>query len=104
MVDGFADLAGSEARGAVELRVHPGSDEDLLIDVLDEVIYLVETAGQVPVATHIEPDEGGLRVWFELTDAELAEPRGLAPKAISLHDLRFVRDSSGWSCGVTLDA
>lgn len=102
MVESFADLTGHEPSGAVEVLVDSGSDEDLLIDVLDEVIYLVETAGQLPVAAHVERHGGGLRVRFEMADAELAEPVGAAPKAVALHDLRFGADRTGWSCAVTL--
>lgn len=103
MVESFADLGDLEPIRAVEMNVDAGSDEDLLIDVLDEVIYLMETSGQIPAAVRVAPDGEGLRVVFQMTGAELAEPVGATPKAVSLHDLRFGADPTGWSCAVTLD-
>lgn len=103
MVESFADLAGGQPTGVVDALIDPGTDEDLLVDVLNEVIYLVDTAGQIPVSVEVAVLEGGLRVRFRMTDAEQVEPVGAAPKAVALHDLRFAADASGWSCAVTLD-
>jgi SHS2 domain-containing protein len=106
MVESFADLRGRAATGAVEVHFDPGSDEDLLIDVLEEVIYLLETVGELPVRAEVSPtgpDGDGLRVRFQTADAELAEPVGAAPKAVALHDLRFGPNHVGWFCAVTLD-
>lgn len=103
MVESFADVTGSVQTGTTEALIDPGTDEDMLVDVLDEVIYLVETAGLLPVGVEVEPLEAGLRVRFQMTDADLVEPVGAAPKAVALHDLRFAPGPSGWSCAVTLD-
>jgi SHS2 domain-containing protein len=103
MVESFAETSASHPTDLVEVLVDPGTDEDLLVDVLNEVIYLVETAGQVPVGVDVEALESGLRVRFRMTDADLIEPVGAAPRAVSLHDLRFTPGPAGWSCAVTLD-
>lgn len=103
MVEGFADPAGAGQTGVVDTLIDPGTDEDLLVDVLNEVVYLVDTAGQIPLAVEVAALEGGLQVRFRMTDAEQVEQVGAAPKAVALHDLRFAADESGWSCAVTLD-
>jgi SHS2 domain-containing protein len=103
LVDGFADTTGSPHTGTVEALIDPGTDEDLLLDVLNEVIYRLETGGQIPLAAEVEPLTTGLRVRFRMTDTDRAEPVGAAPKAVSLHDLRFTDDGGQWSCAATID-
>jgi SHS2 domain-containing protein len=102
LVASFADVTGCEATGAVEVLVDPGTDEDMLVQVLDEVIYRVDT-GEVPVGTEVSPLSSGLRVRFRMTSADRVEPIGAAPKAVSLHELRFTDEDDQWSCTVTVD-
>ncbi|HEY8452161.1 MAG: archease [Micromonosporaceae bacterium] len=102
-VESFADTTGSTPTATVEVLIDPGTDEDMLLDVLSEVIYQIETTGQVPLGTHVEALPSGLRVRFEMTDADRVEPVGAAPKAVSLHDLRFTQDGDQWRCSVILD-
>ncbi|HEY8472518.1 MAG TPA: archease [Natronosporangium sp.] len=103
LVESFADTTGAEPTGTVEALIDPGTDEDLLVDVLNEVIYQLDTGGQVPLAARVKALPSGLRVKFTMTDVDQVEPVGATPKAVSLHDLRFTGDAAGWSCTVTLD-
>jgi len=80
-------------------------DEDLLVAVIDEVIYRLDADGQIPVSVDVRraPD-GGVIVAFALAPVAEAEITGAAPKAASLHDLRCAPDAAGrWSCAVTID-
>jgi SHS2 domain-containing protein len=105
MVDGFVELPGEPA-GAVEarFRVPSAADPDLLTRVLDEVIYRMDTAGEVPVGVAVAaaPD-GGLAVRLRVVDAGQVQVVGAVPKAVSLHELRFGPDQDGWSCRFTVD-
>ncbi len=106
MVDGFADVSparGSKPVATVDFRVGPGADDDLLVAVLDQVVYQLDTAGQVPVDVDVAAVDGGLEVRLRMTDPDRVEIVGAVPKAVSLHELRFERGAAGWSCGVTLD-
>lgn len=105
VVESFADLSGCPPVGEVTALLDPGTDEDLLVDLLNEVIYQVDTAGQLPLAVAAEPlPDGGMQVRFRMADTQQAVPLGAAPKAVALHDLRFATDpDTGWSCAVTLD-
>jgi SHS2 domain-containing protein len=103
LVAGFADTAASPATRTSEALIDPGTDEDLLLDLLNEVIYRLETEGMIPLAAEVEALPRGLRVRFEMTDADRAEPIGAAPKAVSLHDLRLTHDGGQWSCTATVD-
>ena len=81
------------------------SDEDLLVAVVDEVIYRLDADGQIPVSVTVRraPD-GGVVVFFALVPVAEAKITGAAPKAASLHDLRCAPDAAGrWSCAVTVD-
>lgn len=104
MVAAFARLTGDEPTDTVEFPVEAGADEDMLAAVLDEVIYRLDTTGQVPVEGQVRAEGGDLRVQLRTTDVGRVDVVGAAPKAVSFHDLRFAPDAGGgWSCGVTLD-
>lgn len=103
MVDGFADVSAAPPAGTVEFRAGPATDPDLLVSVLDRVIYLIDTEGQLPVSADIRPAEATLDVRLQMAGPDRIETFGAVPKAVSLHDLRFDRGDAGWSCGVTLD-
>jgi SHS2 domain-containing protein len=93
-------VTGSSKRTRV---VEASSDEDLLVAVLDEVIYLLDVTGEVPVEVALEAREGGAEVRFGMVAASELPQVGAVPKAVSLHELRFVPAGEGWSCSVTLD-
>lgn len=123
LVSSFVDTTGARPTDSATARMVPGNDEDLLVDVLDEVIYLLETTGRVPVTTEIGTPDGdrsddgqrdsdqsyGLVVRFGTVDVDQLTPVGAAPKAVALHDLHFSAgstgsgDAGGWSCTVTVD-
>ncbi|SBT45067.1 archease [Micromonospora narathiwatensis] len=105
MLDVFVDTAGATADATSETRyaVPPGDDADMLVAVLDEVIFRLETAGVLPLASDVRAADGGLLVRWWTVDADAVELIGAVPKAVSLHELRFGPDRDGWSCAVTLD-
>ncbi|MEU2615472.1 archease [Micromonospora sp. NPDC007271] len=106
MLDTFVDTAGATADATAETRfaVPPGDDEELLVAVLDEVIFRLDTAGVLPLATEVRSaDGGGLLVRWWMVDTDAVELVGAVPKAVALHELRFGPDRDGWSCAVTLD-
>ena len=105
MVESFVDTSGATADAEAEHRVPPGEDPDLLVSVLDEVIFRLETEAALPLETAVRAaDDGGLLVRWRTADTDAVELIGAVPKAVSLHELRFGRDEGGgWSCAVTLD-
>ncbi|WP_428965611.1 archease [Micromonospora fluostatini] len=104
VVDSFVDPERAEPDGRAEFRLPAGDDPDLLVGVLDEVIFRLETEGVLPLATEVRPaGDGGLRVEWRTVHADAVEATGAVPKAVSLHGLRFAPDGDGWSCAVTLD-
>ncbi|TYC05490.1 archease [Micromonospora sp. WP24] len=104
LVETFTDTAGARPGPDREYEAPPAHDEDLLVSVLDEVIFRMETADELPLTTEVADDgRGGLRVRWRVTHTDAVELIGAVPKAVSLHELRFGPDEAGWSCAVTLD-
>lgn len=104
LVETFADTAGASADGSTTFDVPPGPDEDLLVAVLDELIFRLETEGTLPLTTAVEPgDDAGQRVRWRTVGADAVELVGAVPKAVSLHELRFGPSDEGWRALVTVD-
>ncbi|MFF9401919.1 MULTISPECIES: archease [unclassified Streptomyces] len=118
MVESFADTSGAAPVGERTCPVAAGSGEDLLVTVLEEVVYRLDAHGEIPLDVEVDADVGtdtgtgasraagggpGPLVRFRMADAGTAREVGAVPKAVSLHDLRLRHDPDGWACGVTLD-
>jgi SHS2 domain-containing protein len=104
LVESFADTSGMRPRRTVAVPVEPAPEGDMLVAVLDEVIYLLEVDGDLVLDTEIDEEEGGwLTARLTVGDVAEATPVGAVPKAISLHDLRFSGGDGNWSCAVTVD-
>ncbi|MEV1147047.1 archease [Micromonospora sp. NPDC049799] len=103
LVDTFADTTGARTFTDREYRPQAGEDdEDLLVSVLDEVIFRMDTAGELPVRTEVA-DEDGTVVRWRTANTDDVELVGAVPKAVALHELRFGPEGPGWSCTVTFD-
>ncbi len=97
----MADLNGLVATQWQEVRLEALDRESLLVDWLNELLYLTETEGTVFVDWQIE----------SLTDHILVARAGGAPaevtkahiKAATFHDLALVEDEMGWSTVLTFD-
>ncbi|MGQ5264554.1 archease [Micromonospora sp. ZYX-F-536] len=104
LVETFADTGGARPQADTEFDLPPGDDEDLLVGVLDEVIFRLDTEGTLPLDCDVRStDDGGLRVHWRSTSTDAVELVGAVPKAVSLHALHIAPGSAGWSCAVTLD-
>ncbi|MEU9759143.1 archease [Streptomyces sp. NPDC047985] len=118
MVESFADTSGAAPAGERVCTVAAGSGEDLLVSVLEEVVYRLDAHGEIPLDVEVDADvrvdadtgasrtegEGpGTLVRFRMADAGSAREIGAVPKAVSLHGLRLRDGPDGWICRVTLD-
>ena len=97
----MADLDGLAAIESREIRLEAWDHESLLVTWLNELLFLAETERLLCVDYRIE----------SLTETALvAQVKGArAPvtkavvKAATYHDLRLVRDDTGWSTAITFD-
>ena len=105
LVESFADVSGAGCHHTIECHLAAGSDADLLAVAVEEVIYGLDTSGEVPVAIEVgRAADGGIDLVLRAVDASTVEIIGAAPKAASLSGLACAADASGhWSCAVTID-
>ncbi len=102
-VASFLDSSSAQPRHTRLSRLTADRDDDLLVAVLDEVIYLLDTEGEAPVDVDLNGADGAVDANFAMVDATTLPQVGAVPKAFSLNDLRFSHGQHGWRCAVTLD-
>ena len=102
-VESFLDISSARPHRSLSRRLTAGSDDDLLVAVLEEVIFLLDTVGEAPVDLDLKGAGGAAEVNFAMVDARTLPQVGAVPKAVSLNDLRLSHDDHGWRCLVTLD-
>ena len=87
-------------------RVHlgPGSQERLLLGVLEEVIFTLDTSEAVPIGVEVTvADDGGLDLVLALADRRAVVPTGAVPKAVSWSELLVDSRAGGVHCRFLVD-
>ncbi|HLF41839.1 MAG TPA: archease, partial [Acidimicrobiia bacterium] len=103
LVDCFADTSLAAAPQPVPVTLDAAPDPDLLVTLLEEVIYTTEVLGVVPVTVELaDTDDGGVAGSFEAVPVEAVEITGSPPKGVS-HQVTFDRDRATWRCQVLID-
>lgn len=102
-VESFLDITSAQSKHTRRCRLTAERDDDLLVAVLEEVIYLLDTEAEAPVDLDLHDLHDGLEVTFAMADATTLPQVGAIPKAVSLNDIRLSHGSAGWRCLVTLD-
>ncbi|MEE1767462.1 archease [Streptomyces sp. JV185] len=102
MVGSFCELPTDASSVAQECVVSAEGDGRLLLAVLEEVIYRMDAADELPVDATVTPEPGGVRVQFRMAGRSTAVQTGPVPKAVALHGLRLAQDAQWWACRVTL--
>ena len=102
-IESFLDTSLAYPKRTRRCRLTEERDDDLLVAVLEEVIYLLDTEGEAPVDIDLHDLDGGVDVHFAMVDASTLPQLGAIPKAVSLNDIRLSQGRAGWRCAVTLD-
>lgn len=103
LVDSFADVSDVRPTLMEYLRLSEGTDEDLLVGLLTEVIVRLDVDGRIPVDAEAEVVDGQVGVRLAMADLDDVDVVAAAPKAVSLHQLHFAPGPRGWSCQVIVD-
>ncbi len=91
------------AQTAVPFDVGPGGLPDLLVLLLEEVLYLVEVVGRVPIAADVAVHGDRLTGRFATVPAGSLVATGAVPKGVSYGDLEIGPVGEGWRCRATVD-
>jgi SHS2 domain-containing protein len=87
-----------------EVMLDARDDDLLLVDVLDEVLFVVETpAASVPSACPGGRRGRGGPAGFDLVPTDGLEPSGPSPKGISLSGLRLEHADGRWQAHALVD-
>ncbi|MEU9125001.1 archease [Streptomyces sp. NPDC048506] len=103
VIGSFTDTAGVAAGITRECELRADTDERLLAAVIEDVIYRMEAAAEVPADIRVTAADHGVRLRFTMVSSGLVGQIGAVPKAVSLHGLRLAHDAQGWAGRVTLD-
>ncbi|MGN9837041.1 archease [Nonomuraea sp. H19] len=107
LVETFADVEGARPDDCVTFVVTEESDEEVLVAVLQEVIYQIEVSGRLAVDVSTdEPTEfpvERVEVRLATVPVETVEQIGAMPKAVSVHKLRFGRIDGMWQAHIVVD-
>lgn len=103
LVASCADVAGAGWASTAELEL-TGGDEQVLVDLLEEIIYRFDTDEGVPVRIRVRRRGRAVRVAMWLTDRGRVEVTGPVPKGVAYSQLSVTEEASGrWRCRVTVD-
>ncbi len=82
LVSLYVDAADAEEVDRRSLHLAPGADDDVLLDLLEEAIFTLDTAEGVPVRAEVGiASDGGLDVALVLADPATVTATGAVPKA-----------------------
>ena len=112
LVASVADISGAAPARTAEYELTGASPADLLAAAAEEVIYVLDCSGELPVSVQVrpagEPDQqqpaSSIIVTLKLAKVSAADFAGAVPKAVSFHQLACRPDASGhWSATMTVD-
>ncbi|MEV8516818.1 archease [Dactylosporangium sp. NPDC051484] len=100
----FADVRAACPSRPVGFACAPAPGDELLVRVLEEVVYLLDTQDVVPVRVALaRTAQGGLVGDFDVAAREDVSLAGPLPKAVTRHALHFARHGTLWRCRVVID-
>jgi len=104
LADVYVDAGWADAVEQRKVHVAAGSEESLLLEVLEEVIFTLDTADAVPVRAEVRvADDAGLDVVLSLAERRTVSPTGSVPKAVSRSELVVDSQATGVRCRFLAD-
>jgi SHS2 domain-containing protein len=99
----FADVSHARAIDTVTLDLAATDDEDRLVAVLDQLIYLLDTQGFIPLDADVHIGPQTLRLTLSVASIDKVKLIGASPKAVALSGLEFRHTGNEWRCRATID-
>jgi SHS2 domain-containing protein len=101
LVECFADTSRARPWKTHEFEIADGPWDERLVSVLEEVLFLVDARGKIPIAVRMAI--GGRSVSFELAGIDDVELVGSLPKGIARSGLEFGRVDDRWQARAIVD-
>jgi len=103
LVSTFVDVVEVPASEPVSISIDAGADNEMLAAVLDEILFLADVSGRVPIHLTLEESEdGGLAGVLDVIAIDGLDVVGPLPKGASYGG--EVAESGGlWHCRVVVD-
>jgi len=100
--DSIADVTHAPVVRTVDRMLHATDNADALARALDELIYILDVAGLLPLDLTVTAVPEGY--WLRMPMGALADVElWVTPKAVALQDLHFAYDGAKWNAAVTID-
>ena len=105
VVETFADTRKASAIREIPLEVNAALDEDVVVALLEDVLYLLDADGFVVIDVALEEDEenGSFEGTFWVALVDDVASKGAPPKGVSRSELFFGPADSMWRTRVVLD-
>ncbi len=104
LVSSFAEPHTARPQRLLPFVCDPAPEPELLVELLEEAIYLIDAHNAIPVQVAVaRTPDGGLVGEFGVAARADVELIGPAPKAVTRHNLRFAQEDSTWRCEVIVD-
>jgi SHS2 domain-containing protein len=100
----FADFSDAPTAQTVVSDLTATNDGDRLVATLDELIYLLDTQGLIPVSADVDIGPQALRLTMQMASMADVQLIGAAPKAVAFSGLEFSQSGNEWRCRATIDA
>lgn len=104
LIEEFAQVSDTPALRALPLSAAAGAPGEMLVSLLEEVIYALEVFSVVPVRVHLcDTEDGGVSGDMEVVPLAAVHVVGPAPRAVSHKRLSMSEDGGSWQCRVLID-
>jgi SHS2 domain-containing protein len=100
----YVDAARAREIGRHPVHLGPGPPDALLVDLVEEAIFALDTAPGVPFGAEVSAaQDGGLDVELALADPDTVTATGSVPKAVSRSELAVAAGPGGVRCRFLVD-
>lgn len=106
LIETYANPRDSSVLAEQEVHVPPASAGDMLLDLLDEVVFAIDVADGIPIGARVHAGSdgnAGLYAQLVLADPGSVDPAGAVPKAISRSGLEVTCDPDAVRCRFLVD-
>lgn len=103
LVELFVDVGGRAPEAWDSFEVTAANDDDLLARVLEEVVFVVDARGRVPVVADLEDLDGGVRGSLGTVAIDAVEQTGALPKGVSRSGASLARVAGEWRAHAVVD-